>query len=155
MEIKLAEIVDAFLTNQLQDLEDSLFSLFAAYDIDAQEGVPLDKIADMVGLKIRSADTDTLRTFIKGQAAANVALGTFPDTEAIAQILLGSTAESKEYDAAILFQFEGTLTDDMRLIYIQLLKAVLPAGVAVIDVLAYNSTTARFDVSYFDTDYFA
>jgi len=145
MEIKLAEIVDAFLTDQFQDLEDSLFSLFTAYDIDAQEGVPLDKIADI----------DTLRTFVKGQAAANVALGTFPDTEAIAQILLGSTAESKEYDAAILFQFEGTLTDAMRLIYIQLLKEVLPAGVAVIDVLAYNSTTARFDVSYFDTDYFA
>jgi hypothetical protein len=155
MEIKLVDIIDSFLTNQFQDIEDSLFSLLNAYDIDTQEGTTLNKISDMVGLNIRNADTDILRAFIKGQAASNVATGTCYDVDNLAQILLGSTAVTKEYHGAVLFEFEGTLTADMESAYIQLFKNILPAGIDCISVLAYNSNTARYDISYFDEDYYA
>lgn len=155
MEIKLADIIDAFLTDQFQDIEDSLFSLLNSYNIDVQEGATLNKLADMVGLNIRNSDTNILRALVKGQAASNVATGTCYDVDNLAQILLGSTAVTKEYHGAVLFEFEGTLTADLKSAYIQLFKNILPAGIDCISVLAYNFNTARYDVSYYDEDYYA
>lgn len=155
MNIYLEDIIDGFLTGTLQDIEDSFMSLFTALDIDAVEGVPLRKIADMVGLNVRSGDTNILRSLIKGQAAGNVSNGTVSDVDAIAQILFGSTVYTKEYRCAVLVVYEGTLTEEMRLIYKQIFQKLLPAGVGLIDILVYNSNTARYDVGVYDVNLYA
>lgn len=146
----LEDLLDVFLIEQLDDLEDSLFSLLAVYDIDNQAGLPLKKISDMVGNKIRSGNINVYRALIKGQAASNIMSGTANDIDMIARIILGETAVTKAYPTSIQIEFIGTMTEEEDAVYRAIFQKCLAAGIKLIGVYAYNENSARYDVGTYD-----
>ncbi len=45
----LESLVKAYITDQIQDLEDVYIQLTTVLDIDASEGIQLDRIGDIIG----------------------------------------------------------------------------------------------------------
>ena len=146
----LEDLLNVFCIEQFDDLQDSLFSLLASYDIPNQSGVPLDTISRFVGNKVRSNDVAQYRALILGQAASNVVTGTANDIDMVARIILGETAVTKAYPTSIWIEFEGSMTSEERDIYKSIFQNCLPAGVKLIGVYNYDDDSARYDVDTYN-----
>ena len=145
--IYVEDILNGFLIPTLNDIEDSLLSILAVYDIDRMEGEGLKKIADMVGLKKSHNDTAIYRKLIKGQVLANTANGTVDDIDNVLKILFDGNARRLEYNCCIKVEVkDDPPSAELKAIYLEIVQACLPAGVGLIDIVFYNDDTLIYNV---------
>ncbi len=62
--------------NEIQALEDAIWSFIVGIDVDTAERFALEGLAKIVGEKRRPASTDTLRVYVQARIAANKSDGT-------------------------------------------------------------------------------
>jgi len=80
---RIEGLIDAYIGDQIQAIEDALWPLFDRLDIDSQVGTQLDKIGEIVGQDRLGLEDDLYRIWLKAKIGQNVSEG---DAERIISI---------------------------------------------------------------------
>jgi len=132
-QVKLSDFIQAIASDEIQEQENALFTLFNLMDIDNLEGDPLNKIADKVGLKTKPTDTETLRSYIKGQIAVNTSKGRFEDLYAVFSSFLGDDDAVIEqlFPFQLLLKTNVSITAALGQIIVDYMQQAAASGVLV------------------------
>lgn len=93
---RMAAILIGFL-EELQDLEDGIWSVIDRLDVDSAPYLVLTWLAEIVGEPSRPADAEALRALIKGRILANRSSGTLPEIAALAAVLYADVQQVLEH----------------------------------------------------------
>lgn len=97
---RLASILVSFL-EEVQVLEDAIWSYLDELDVDTCGRYVLERFAKIVGEPTRPADTETLRTYVKGRILANNSDGTATSICALVEALIGETGTLLEWQGHV------------------------------------------------------
>lgn len=145
----------AALTTQLQEVEDDIqFHEATLWNIDASEGVLLDRIGDLIGQARQDSDDAEYRIFLKARVKANVSQGTREDYIGICNELW-PTADgidiSEQLYLTSYIDIDMTMVDSEELLNrkFTILDVARPAGYRI--MLHYRraseANTAKFGVA--------
>jgi hypothetical protein len=140
----LQNLISAFV-EQIQLLEDAAQSMYTRLDIDASEGVQLDKIGDIVGIARQGYSDTTYRILIKGKIAQNTSKGTPEDIIQIYNILTsGANAFLMEvFPAQIAISNDGTIAAGLETLVKTMVEGATAAGVGL-DYIGYHNGANAF-----------
>ena len=164
--ISIEELITVLYTNQHQDIEDAIQTLYERYDISKQTGEPLKEIGKIVGVSEYPTDTDELRAYITAQIGANNSEGTFPSVYAVWKTMSEAYGGTKHkilpaFPQELRFTTDATISATVAAIIVTLLNDTVSTEVAVAGILPYTedgdgvfkfdstSPTDGFDVGVF------
>lgn len=140
----LQNIITAFV-EQIQNLEDSLFTVYGRLDIDNSKGAQLDGIGVIVDIARQGFDDDTYRILLKGKIATNISDGT-PEKIISAYNILTSGSEShliEIFPAQIAIINTGTIVSGLESLVLTMVQNATAAGVGV-DYIGHHEGVAGF-----------
>ena len=115
--------------NQVQHLEDAIFAVRNAFNLDTATGFRLDWIGAKVGQPRLGNDT-TYRALIKARIKVNRSQGQFPDFLAVCGILFAAWTYD-EWGTTIQVYTSDVLSPEYLTLAHKLLQAAAPGGVPV------------------------
>jgi hypothetical protein len=132
--INFQNLITATEGEQIQDLEDSIFSLIGRLDIDNQSGIQLDNIGDIVGQDRQGLTDEEYKIFLKAKAAVNVSEGDAERLISVWKLLMGANiVELREvFPAEVDLYTDTSIGDpDLESLAFQLIQDVAAGGVKV------------------------
>lgn len=141
---RLIALQYALFSRQVQDLELAAHRLYGRLDIDRSQGLQLDHLGGIVGLK-RSGWGDALyRILLKAKVGQNVSRGTLEDVISVWQILAqaGQVQVLETYPAQIDLYSDTPINSLIAGFIHALMQQVVAAGVRVDFLVIYSSTSA-------------
>ena len=131
---KLEDLIDIFVTDQFQELEDESYMVFQNLDIENSELQQLLNIAELVGQPtLNITDLDILRGFIRAKIYENASTGNYESVyNAAKEITFADTIILKEiYPAAIEVYTDGTIPSGFEAYALNLIEKAASAGVEI------------------------
>lgn len=142
---KLATI----LLNEVQTVEELMFSLIGARYIAEAGGAQLNQYGSIVGCPRDGLSDDDYRGFIQAQIITNLAEGEIPRILQIIALITRSDSVRyyPTYPASYVIEFDRTtpMSEGLRDRVFQQLVAVTPAAVGVMAIEVDTSNAAHFD----------
>lgn len=125
----IEEMLSSFV-QEVQEIENVLYSLFDERLLDTAVGAQLDLLGRIVEEPRKSSDDEQYRKFIRGRIAANRSSGTIPELLNLLTIIseIGDEYIIREY-------YPASLVAESQ-------QAVLSAGIALFADTTYTNTTA-------------
>ena len=131
---KLEDLVDIFITDQFQEMEDEFYIVFENLDIDNSELQQLLNIAEVVGQDtLNITDLDILRGFIKAKIYQNASTGNYEDVYNVSkEITFADTVILEEiYPNALEVYTDGTIPSGFETYVVALLEKATAATVTI------------------------
>ena len=146
----ITAIIKAYITEQIQDLEDSGCELYDRLNIDLMDGVQLDNIGIIVG-QDREGQADSIyRVFLRTKIGVNNSQSSIEDIIQIWQTLTGSDSiEVQElFPATVQLSSSFSIASPYDDLLKSLIEDILGAGVRLEGILVYDPDNAfAFDDS--------
>ncbi len=116
----------------LQDVEDAIFAMFSAFDVDSAVGVQLDLLGKLVGERRDGRVEDDYRAAVRTRILVNLSNGRLEDMLAVLRSLLPNAASivaTDLYPAHIRFDVVDDFDGASPATVARLLRQAKPAGV--------------------------
>lgn len=128
---------------QIQEIEDVIWALYQAFDLETAEGAMLDIIGSIVG-ELRNDRTDTAyRVAVRTRVLVNQSEGSIEELNAIVESADPTLASYLQefYPAALVFHWFGTWSAITAHDLYVLVRQAKPAGVMLHAILANDTAT--------------
>lgn len=141
----LRNMITILIGDQVQNLEDAIFSLYGRLDIDGSSGIQLDRIGTIVGQERLGLADAEYQLFIKAKIAVNVSEG---DAERIISTwkLMTGADQVVLYEAfpaeVDLYTESSILTPSLEPLALELIQNVAAGGVRVGFAAVYDPDNA-------------
>jgi len=141
--IPIARLIDALYSNQYQDLENKAIDMQKITSIDEAEGVVLDNLGALVGIKRTSADDNVYRLYIKAKAIINASNGQL--NELLDALELISDNTSFIIICPMALDLYADITEDEAKIVYNMFKGAVVAGVKIMTIQPVSDGCFGFD----------
>ena len=131
---RLEDLIDIFVTDQFQELEDESYKVFENLDIENSELQQLLNIAELVGQStLNITDLDILRGFIRAKIYENASTGNYESVyNAAKEITFADTVVLKEiYPAGVEVYTDGSIPSGFETYALDLLNKTTAVTVKV------------------------
>lgn len=141
----LEAMLDAYFGDQIQDIEDALWTLFGRLDIDTAEGIQLDLIGSIIGESRLGKSDANYRPYIRARIGINTSEGDIEKVLSVWSLLTyGADVQLIElFPAALcLYLTEALSSDTLAQTTLDLLQKVVGAGISVDYIEVYDPDEA-------------
>lgn len=142
-------LLDSLGGQQIQDLEDVLFTFDQRLDIDNSVGVQLDRVGTIVGQARRGLDDAAYRLLLKAKAGRNVSEGDIERVLSVWKLITTGTVIQviESFPAEVELFSDIPLSDELAPAALALMQEVVSAGVRVVSSVISPENAFGFEDS--------